>query len=72
MNFEMKVIVAISLIVAGAISGFQKVRQYRNDSSRAITEDLFDVILFFFPDLIFSTVLFLVGAGWLYYLLTSA
>jgi hypothetical protein len=71
MNFEMKAIVAISLVVAGAISGFQNVRQYRNDSRRAITEDLIDVI-FFLPQLIFSTVLFLVGAGWLYYLLTSA
>ena len=71
MNFEMKIIVAISLVVTGAISGFQKVRQYRNDSKRAITEDLIDVI-FFLPQLIFSTILFLVGAGWLYYLLTSA
>jgi hypothetical protein len=71
MNFEMKVIVAISLVVAGAISGFQKVRHYRNDCRRAITEDLIDMI-FFLPQLIFSTVLFLVGAGWLYYLVTSA
>jgi len=71
MNFEIKLIVAISLVVAGAISGFQKVQQYINDPSRAITEDLIDLI-FFLPQLIFSTILFLVGAGWLYYLLTSA
>jgi hypothetical protein len=62
MNFEVKIVVAISLVVIGAISAFQKVRQYRNDSRRALTEDLIDVI-FFLPQLIFSMI-------WLALLLT--
>jgi hypothetical protein len=70
MNFEIKVIVVIALVVVGASSGFQKLRQDRNDSRGAITEDLIDVI-FSLPQLIFSTILSVVGAGWLYYLLTS-
>jgi ABC-type sulfate transport system permease component len=69
MNFETKVIVAISLVLAGTISGFYKIRQYRNDLRRAVTEDLMDLI-FFLPQLIFSAILLLVGAGWLYFLLT--
>jgi hypothetical protein len=47
MNFETKVIIAISLVLAGTISGFHKVRQYRNDLRQAVTEDLMDLIFFF-------------------------
>jgi hypothetical protein len=72
MNFEIKLIVAIFLIIAGTLSAFQKVRQYRNDPERALSEDLLDLIIFFLPQLIFSVILLLIGVGWLYYLLTSA
>jgi len=71
MSLETKVIMAISLVLAGMISGLQKVRQYRNDPKRAITEDFLDLI-FSLPQLILSMILFLVGASWLYFLLSSA
>jgi len=69
MNFEVKVIIAICMVIIGLVSGLQKVRQYRRDCKRALTEDVIDGI-FFLPQLIGSVILFLVGAGWLYHLMT--
>jgi predicted RND superfamily exporter protein len=69
MDYQVKIAIAATLIVVGAVWSFFRVREYARHFRETLKEDLVEFVFDAGPQIIFAVLLLVIGLSWLYFLL---